>query len=874
VETEAGLTMTGDFLGTLRYMSPEQALGRKGAIDYRSDIYSLGITLYELLTLAPAFPGTDRGQFLRQVAHDEPKPPRQVNPQIPRDLETIVLKAIDKEPAFRYASAGELSADLRRYLQNEPVKARRPTIRQRLWKWAFRHRGLVIGTLLMLLMATGIAGVGGAMVLTERQRRETAEQQQFYEQQIREQQDAVIAQNEETARVHRYVADINLAWQAWNRSKIDEMHKYLLRCIPEREQSDLRSFEWHYLWKLCHSLPKPIGRHLGPAYFAAFAPDEKTFATGGSDGVRLWDTATGQQLRHLNAHKGDVNWVNFSPDGKLMATASDDRTVHLWDTRSWKIQRSFRTKRLAIAAQFSPDGKLLAIAEKVQAVSRDNCVTVHATDGWRKLKLFDFDGNYSEVRGVCFSRDSARMAAFSENSYIEFRKLPQFRYVGYVGGIAAYRCGDFDPNGDLIAIGCGDGFVRFYGTGSSNSKPFPPLLAHSSIVESVAYSRDGGLLVTAARDGTARLWMRNEDGRVSTVPDRTVRHFAPLWNARISKDNHTLLVVDQKGNVFRHDLRQRMRYEPPRIHGGSRTCAFSFIGDGPSFAMLLDEYVVIRSASTGRILESMRNLVPEQNSLAASPDGSLLAVGSTRGEIVLIDCARKRAIRRWTLQPLPASATPQIEALKFSPDGRLLAPSGVNFRPVFLDVHSDTSDSVYDVPEEMRRTVAWFPDGRLVMDLRSGFVAWDPVTGTITPLGNVGSWLSDIDWSQDGSLMAAMYLNGLIRIWNGKTMQERTSWIADQNGAASVAVTPDGRTVATAGANGGIRLWNVATGREYFALPMETSVRDRLAVKFSRDSRTLAGLALQGPERQLRVGIRLWSARGAPGPPSTLKVAE
>src|SRR5205085_9713994 len=122
-QSDGGLTLTGDLVGTLRYMSPEQALGKRCLIDHRTDIYSLGVTLYELLTLEPAYDGRDRQELLRQIALEEPRPPRWLNRAIPADLETIVLKAITKQPEGRYPTARELAADLRRFLADEPVRA-------------------------------------------------------------------------------------------------------------------------------------------------------------------------------------------------------------------------------------------------------------------------------------------------------------------------------------------------------------------------------------------------------------------------------------------------------------------------------------------------------------------------------------------------------------------------------------------------------------------------------------------------------------------------------------------------------------------------------------------------------------------------------
>ena len=131
VQSEASLTVTGDLVGTLRYMSPEQALAKRVPIDHRTDVYSLGATLYELLTLEPAFRGRDRQELLRQIAFEEPLRPRRVNPAVPAELETVVLKAMAKSPDERYATAGELADDLERFLKDEPIRARRQTLPQR-----------------------------------------------------------------------------------------------------------------------------------------------------------------------------------------------------------------------------------------------------------------------------------------------------------------------------------------------------------------------------------------------------------------------------------------------------------------------------------------------------------------------------------------------------------------------------------------------------------------------------------------------------------------------------------------------------------------------------------------------------------------------
>lgn len=162
-----GVTMTGDLVGTLRYMSPEQAQAQRGVVDHRSDIYSLGATLYEMITLVPACDAPDRASLLRQITEQDPILPRRLNPALPADLETIILKALAKEPGRRYSTAKELADDLRRYLEHRPIQARRPSPRERLAKWARRHRSLVTAaTVLLILAAIGFA-VSTALIARE-----------------------------------------------------------------------------------------------------------------------------------------------------------------------------------------------------------------------------------------------------------------------------------------------------------------------------------------------------------------------------------------------------------------------------------------------------------------------------------------------------------------------------------------------------------------------------------------------------------------------------------------------------------------------------------------------------------------------------------
>jgi hypothetical protein len=235
--SDTGLTVTGETLGTMRYASPEQALARRGLVDHRSDVYSLGATLYELLTLRPLFDGRDRHELLRQIADEEPLPPRSVDRAIPAELETILLKALAKEPADRYASAQELADDLQRFREDRPIRARRPSLVERAAKWARRHRAVVVSVVLALLLC--VTWLGIAFVLTasaygrERKKsREADEQRAAAEENFRQARRAV----DQFARISDELAD--LPFQEPTRRRLLETALEYYQDFIARQQND------------------------------------------------------------------------------------------------------------------------------------------------------------------------------------------------------------------------------------------------------------------------------------------------------------------------------------------------------------------------------------------------------------------------------------------------------------------------------------------------------------------------------------------------------------------------------------------------------------------------------------------------------------
>ena len=272
-------------MGTLRYLSPEQAQGHRAIVDHRTDVYSLGATLYELITLRPAFEGNDRLDLIRRIASEEPRCLRSIDPAIPRDLETIVAKAMAKDPAERYPSAREMAEDLGRFLEHRPILARRPSTIDRAMKWARRHRPAVAAAgLFLVAIAIGLWAV--ATWRYRELRRHNRELKAAL---------ALASEHELSAQRLWYDSQMRLAQQAWTSGQVEVAQELLEGLRPEPGRRDLRGFDWHYLRRLSHRDVSRLYGHDTPVSALAISPDGRRLVSGDENGtIIFWDVAEGR----------------------------------------------------------------------------------------------------------------------------------------------------------------------------------------------------------------------------------------------------------------------------------------------------------------------------------------------------------------------------------------------------------------------------------------------------------------------------------------------------------------------------------------------------------------------------------------------------
>jgi WD40 repeat protein/tRNA A-37 threonylcarbamoyl transferase component Bud32 len=846
-DEDAGPTRSGAIMGTPSYMAPEQAEGKTQETGPAADTYALGAILYETLVGRPPFKAATMLDTLHQVRSQEPPPPRQMLPNLPRDLETICLKCLQKEPHKRYASAGELADDLGHWLAGEPIRARPTSAWERAWKWARRRPALsAMAALVVVVTVVGFTLVSWQWLRAEEARDEAdyragqetlakVEAQRRKGEADRAREDSEARRRDAQRLSTRLLTErgVGLCQQG----KADEGLLWLARALESApdDADDLRQTIRTLLggWgaEVCHL--KTVLRHPDPVWAAAISPDGKTIVTGDQDrAVRFWDAATGEPAGEPIPQGGPVGVVEFSSDGKTLLTVCGDNTAQLWDVATRKLLRELPQHPAVVnVAALSPDGKTVLTG------CRDK--NARLWDAATGKPVGEPLPHGAEVYAVAFGPDGKTAATGGRDRAARLWDVATGRPAGkplaHPGEVMAVA---FSPDGKAVVTGCRDWAARLWDVTTHEAVGEP--LRHKDTVTQVAFSPDGKTVLTGSDDGTARLW-----GRASGQPvGQPIRHQGNVSAVSFRADGAALLTSGFDGTARLWTVAGNR----PRVEGKWHAGHILSVAYAPGGQVILtagdDKAARLWDAATGRpIGEPMRH-ADLLFSAQFSPDGKVVATRSGNAAR-LWDAATGRSIG--TLQH-----DQSVNAVAFSPDGRAVATAGADFAARVWDAATGRPISGLLRHEAAVSSVALSPDGHTL--LTGGFDRtarlWDVATGK-----RLGDPLRHPDpvilaaFSPDGKAVLTMGGNKVV-LWDAATGQPLGEPMSHASLIAAVVFSPDGRTVATASFDKTARLWDAANGKPLCdPLTHQDPVTD---VLFSPDGKSVV--------TRSGTAVRLWDA--------------
>jgi WD40 repeat protein/serine/threonine protein kinase len=855
---DEGLTQTGDVLGTIRYMAPERF---RGEGDARADIYALGLTLYELLTLRSGFQSSDRLELIEQIKTEEPPALRSLDGRIPRDLETIVLKAIEKDPRVRYQTAEALGEDLGRFLADEPISARQVSSRERYWRWA--RRNPAIATLGAVLTAVLVLATVCSLVAMQRFRiqaqaqstlasaREAALAEEAAARSKADQANTSLRTKEEELRRTIYATRSNLALAAWDAADVGRVRSLLDLLRPAPSEPDIRGWEWRYLWQLVHEDRLALRAQDDGFTDVAFSPDRKTLAAlEGKGRIHLWNPHGGQPARTIgpptHARTADlargVSALAFCPDGRRLAGPGPDAALMLYDVDSGLPTLTFEGSPGAVLGlAFSPDGRTL-----IASISAHSMKVWDARDG--HLIHGVFGGHGGPVAAVAFSPDGRTVASASYDRTVKLWKpenqsQPLAILKGHTDEVRAVA---FSPDGRRIASAGLDRSLRLWDARSGTE--LSVIRGHAGSVTSLAFSPDGSKLVTGSSDETVRVWnvasgqeLRSFKGHADEV--RAVEFSLDGSEVASASADMTVRIWDPASPSRPHTL------ESPSVltYGGSVDC-LAFSPDGRRLVSGHDDHALrVWELPTGRALQLIKGHTNIINCVAFSPDGRIIASGS-----------RDRTVKLWDAETGAPRITfkghsDEVGALIFTPDGQSILSGSYDHTIQAWDPASGAVRYVLEDPSAVVRDLALGPDGRTLASAHrdSTCILWNlsERRPRLTLRGHTGP-LNMMAFSPDGRTLATSSNDSTIRLWNLADGSQQGTLRGHIDGVYGLAFSPDGR-LASSSKDRTIRIWDTASGQTVLILKAHAG-RIR-CIKFSPDGRTLASAS---DDRTLK----LWEA--------------
>jgi WD40 repeat protein/tRNA A-37 threonylcarbamoyl transferase component Bud32 len=847
VEEDTDLTMTGQVLGTPNYMPPEQAEPKRGPTTAASDVYSLGAMLYHLVTGRAPFLSQTVQATLRQVLEQEPVSPRLLNIAVPRDLETIILKCLEKDPVRRYETAKGLAMDIQRHLSNEPIVARPQSSVYRFQKLVRRNKlAFAAGGAIAAALVIGLVGIFWQWRQAER--------------------------NHQEAQANLYAADMNRAAQV-----LDDLGPVAGRALLERhtDQTQLHGFEWRYLWKrslgdFAYSFPSRSNR----VWKITFSPDGKTLAAlEDGDGLRLLDLATRTETVALTNVTGLAGFTSDSQELILLQRDGNEKHLVRYEpkTRRFKVLSSSGT-RLGWLPDLLADGRTAVLPVQRTELSlvdvRSGETTAHFNSAGSGFMRWQAVTEATAVSGDgrwVFSLENG--AEEGTVCTLSIREMKTGKIVGTYDDAApgTAKCTlsermyflRFLPDDRTVLWANRDGFLRSWRWTEPSSVPLI-VRGHRGVIWEITCSPDGRRLATAGDDQTIRLWDAQDLRELRVLRG----HDDAVYTIAFSPDSRWLASAGEGGTIKLWDLKSAgSSGEVPLLVGRELANRISFTPDGRSMAIGTDDNCVrvfdikswevtasfkdfyvpatfmadgtriigfggVGNLATGKVEQAIDlSDLGYPWALDVSPDGRLLArtfrsLKDRSDSFELRDLQQGTVITNFVAHHFPV-------ALRFTEGGQTLLASQSDETLVWWKVNPlDPIPGRTVQVGHFSRAMVLSPDGRTVaLGGISRISLVDYRTGAIFQrLFGHAHEITGLAFSPDGRTLASCSMDGTIKLWNLQTMQEVCTITFDvkpapgkEIGVQGVGFAPDGNSLWAFSRSGILKYWRAATSDEIAA---------------------------------------------------------